>query len=141
MWLSQPNGLLQGLSGPAARCWPLRGQRLIFKDTSVLHYSNCVILLSLSGFCFNYVVFIVLLSQPNGSLQGPSGPVARCWPLRGQRLIFKDTLVLHYSDCVGLAIVLLFSHRDLRILAVLGILSFVSLQDCAWRAPPRNKIA
>ena len=73
----------------------------------MLHYSNCVILLSLSGFCFNYVVFIVLLSQPNGS------------PLRDQRLIFKDTSVLHYSDCVGLVIVLLFSHRDLRILAVL----------------------
>ena len=36
------------------------------------------------------VRFNVLCAVGNSSLQGPSGPVARCWPLRGQRLIFKE---------------------------------------------------
>ena len=94
----QPSSSLQGPSGPVARCWPLRGQRLILKDTSMLHSSSCAALLCLCCIYFDYVVIKNhMYWQPSSSLQGPSGPVACCWPLRGQRLIFKDISMLHLS--------------------------------------------
>ena len=46
-------------------------------------------------------MFIVVVSQNNSSLQGPSGPVACCWPLRGQHLILKGTSVLLYFGFVA----------------------------------------
>ena len=79
----QPSSSLQGPSGPVARCWPLRGQRLIFKDISMLHLSFLL-------FYFDHVV-------TKNHIDWPS-------------LIFKHNSELYYSDCV----VYLFIMKPLR---------------------------
>ena len=64
----------------------------------MLHSSSYAALLCLCCIYFDYVVIKNhMYWQPSSSLQGPSGPVACCWPLRGQRLIFKDISMLHLS--------------------------------------------